>query len=137
MRFSKTSEYAIRVLTFMAYDETKVYSANFLHEELGLPYRYLTKLMTELSKKKLVQRVRGREGGFCIKKKLSQITVKDIVHAVDENMDFKRCILGFDKCSDDSPCSMHKYWEKHKKQINKMAESVSLDDLRKSKTVKL
>ncbi len=136
MQFSKTSEYAIRILTYMAHDQSKTYSANHLHKSLDLPYKYVTKLMTQLTKKKLTIMIRGRDGGFQIKEKLSSISVKDILSAIDENMDFDRCILGFPNCSEKSPCSMHNYWKGNKKSLNNMVNNVSLEDLKNSYVVK-
>ena len=54
MKLSKTSEYAIRVLVFLAGNPGKRYSVNRLHLELNLPYKYLGRLMSNLAEAEIV-----------------------------------------------------------------------------------
>lgn len=68
MHFSKTAEYAIRVLSYLHRYNTTSHSVNVLHQELDLPYKYLTKMVTDLVKKGLVNASRGREGGITLAK---------------------------------------------------------------------
>ncbi|MGZ8546907.1 MAG: Rrf2 family transcriptional regulator, partial [Sulfuricurvum sp.] len=64
MHFSKTTEYAIRVLSYLYRYNTTSHSVNVLHQELNLPYKYLTKMVTVLVKKGLLKASRGRDGGI-------------------------------------------------------------------------
>ena len=66
MNFNKTTEYAFRILSFMAEDESRIYSVDEIFKNLKIPYRYLRKLMTNLSKSELILSVQGKSGGFRI-----------------------------------------------------------------------
>ena len=129
MILSRTSEYAVRILTFMAAGEQDRYSAKFLHEQLSIPYKYLTRLMTDLSKQGCVVSIRGRDGGFTIIKDYNEISVARIIEAVDGPMHFDRCVLGFEECSDENPCAMHQFWEKNRDNIINMLEGTTLQSL--------
>jgi len=129
MILSKTSEYAVRILTFMAAGEQDRYSAKYLYEQLDIPYKYLTKLMTDLAKHGCVASIQGRDGGFTISKNLEDISIANIVEAVDGRMHFDRCVLGFDECSGENPCAMHQFWEKNKTNIISMLEGTTLRSL--------
>lgn len=137
MHFSKTAEYAIRVLSYLhRYNETS-HSVNVLHKELGLPYKYLTKLMTELVKKGLVSASRGREGGLSLAKSADAIRLCDILEAIGESLEPDHCILGFEKCDASNPCALHDQWAPSKAMIEEMLTNTTLASLILNKETKL
>lgn len=137
MHFSKTAEYAIRVLSYLYRYKQKSHSVAFLHKELNLPYKYLTKLMTELEKKELVSASRGRDGGFTLKHDANTIYLKDILEAIGEPLESKRCILGFELCDATNPCALHDQWLKPKNIIEEMLKNTSLRSLVDEKETKI
>ena len=137
MHFSKTAEYTIRVLTYLhRHDETS-HSVNILHKELDLPYKYLTKLMTELVKKGLVNASRGREGGLSLARNADDIYLCDILEAIGETLEQERCILGFEKCDASNPCALHDQWVKPKELIETMLTTTTLASLLQNRETKL
>lgn len=137
MNFSKTAEYAIRVLSYLhRYSETS-HSVNVLHKELDLPYKYLTKLMTELVKKGLVNASRGREGGLSLARDADTICLSDILEAIGEPLGHERCILGLGKCDVLNPCALHDKWVKPKEMIETMLTTTTLASLILNKETKL
>jgi Rrf2 family protein len=137
MHFSKTAEYAIRVLSYLhRYSQTS-HSVNVLHKELDLPYKYLTKMMTELVKKGLVNASRGRDGGLSLAKNSDDIHLCDILEAIGESVESERCILGFDKCDASNPCALHDQWIIPKVMIENMLTDTTLASLIDNKKTKL
>lgn len=131
MHFSKTAEYAIRVLSYLHRHNETTHSVNVLHQELNLPYKYLTKLMTELVKKGLVNASRGREGGLSLARDADKISLCDILEAIGESLEHERCILGFDRCDAANPCALHNQWAKPKEMIETMLTTTTLASLNK------
>jgi len=129
MILTKTTEYAVRVLTYMASQKQDLFSAKYLHEQLNIPYKYLTKLMTDLAKSGCLTSIRGRDGGFKITKKLKEISLARIIESVEGMESFNACILGFQECSSENPCAMHFVWEENKANFIKTLESTSLHDI--------
>ncbi|MBN2815524.1 MAG: Rrf2 family transcriptional regulator [Campylobacterales bacterium] len=136
MHFSKTSEYAIRVLSYLHRHPTQPYSVAFLHEELNLPYKYLTKLMTQLHKKGLLNSIRGRDGGFTLALDADKIFLCDILEAIGEALESNRCILGFEKCDSSNPCALHNQWLKPKALLEDMLKNTSLASLHSTESIK-
>ncbi len=137
MILTKTTEYAIRVLTFMvSQDNRELFSAKYLHEQLNIPYKYLTKLMTDLAKNNCLTSIRGRNGGFRITKKSNEISLAKIIKAVEGMNSFNACILGFHECSSENPCAMHFVWEKNKAAFIKTLENTTLNDINHMKISK-
>ena len=99
----------------MATQNNGLYTAKYLHEQLNIPYKYLTRLMTNLVKGGCLISIQGRDGGFRINKKPGEITLDRIIEVVEGMDSFNSCILGFDECSDENPCALHLYGKKIKR----------------------
>jgi len=133
MNLSKTSEYSLRVLDLMASDNNKLFRANDIYDRLQIPFRYLKKLLTSLSKSDLIISVQGKNGGYRIDKKLSDISLLDIVKATGEGTVENRCFFGYERCPNDEPCAMHDKWTNIVENINDVLKSTSLADLKEIK----
>jgi Rrf2 family protein len=131
MRFSKTTEYAIRVMVFLSDHHDRPHSVNRLHRTLNIPYKYLGRLMIKLAVKGLVKATQGKQGGYQINKNRSPIYLYEIIDIVEGLENYDRCILGFENCSDSNPCPLHTVWEPQQKSIKQMVYDTSLDDLSK------
>ncbi|MBN2895858.1 MAG: Rrf2 family transcriptional regulator [Campylobacterales bacterium] len=128
MHFSKTAQYAIRVMSYLTRYEG-VHSAATLHRELELPYKYLTKLLTQLEKSSLVTAARGREGGFSLARSADAITLHDIFNAIGEPLHASQCILGFEACDASNPCALHHQWLEPRVLIDEILLHTTLSDL--------
>ena len=114
MRFAKTTEYAIRVMVFLSHNRGEMYSVNRLHTLLNIQNKYLGKLMTKLAAAGLVNVNQGKQGGYQLNSDRSPIYLEEIINTVEGLDNYDRCVLGFDHCSDENPCSLHTYWVKPK-----------------------
>jgi Rrf2 family protein len=134
MRLSKTSEYALRVLSFMINSDTEMFSAKFLIKKLDVPDKYLRRLMTDLSKNGFIRSVQGRDGGYVFAKSATDIYLSQVVDAVEGMDKYQGCILGFGKCSDDNPCSLHTKYAPIRNDLIHFLSSTTISEL-KSKDV--
>lgn len=136
MKLSKTSEYAIRVLVFLATRPVELFSVNRLHRELDLPYKYLGRLMSKLAEVGIVSAVQGKQGGFQLARPAHQIFLNQIVVTTEGLDNFHRCVLGFDECSDENPCALHNQWGSIQADIEKMLFNSSLAELAAQPAIK-
>ena len=130
MILTRTSEYAFGILSYMATTDKELFSANLLHENLDIPPRYLSRLLTDLTKVGLIKSNRGRNGGYYFGKNLYEIHLSDIVDAVEGFESFNRCIIGKYQCDPDKPCPMHSIWAETKEKILNTLKNTTLADLR-------
>jgi len=109
----QTTKYALRVLMKMAENEKKIYSANYLHEELNIPRRYLMRLLTDLSKYGYIVSTRGRIGGFTFKIDPNDVSLADVVNSLQGYSNDPTCFFGNDNCKSEciTKCAMHEPWE--------------------------
>ncbi len=133
MFLSKTTEYAVRILIYMAAKDNDLYKTGELSQALKIPYKYLTKIMTDLARHDFITSVKGRSGGFTIAKPLTQITLYDIVNAVEGADQLHSCILGFPDCSPENPCALHYLYEENKEAMIKTMKTTTLDYFRKNR----
>lgn len=129
MNFSKTVEYSILILSYIAMHQEEKISSAALNETLKIPHKYLTKLITILVKAGLINSQKGRNGGIHLGKPASEITIALIMDALNENPQEGRCILGFEKCNPSNPCVMHNSWLEPRSLIDRMIHKTTLEDL--------
>ena len=135
MNLSKTSQYAIRILSYMTVKKQSIYPASLLISELQISDKYLKHLMTSMAKKGLIISTRGRQGGFMLKKRPDDIFLNEIIDAVDDQEKYNGCVLGFDNCSDDNPCALHNEWLKVQKEIEFLFHKTTLKQIVANKGV--
>lgn len=132
MNFSKTTSYAISVLSYMARHKGEQYSAKKLHEILNIPWPYLRQLLTSLSKSGFIYSTQGRKGGFQLQKPPDRIVLAEIIDSVEGLDVLGTCIMGFEKCPFDHTCAMHEVWEDTRASIFKVLNSTTLETLLKA-----
>lgn len=132
MNFSKTTSYAISVLSFMADHDKEMYSAKKLNELLKIPWPYLRQLLTKLSKSGFIYSTQGRNGGFQLKKPADQIILAEIIESVEGLNVLGTCIMGFDKCPFNHTCAMHEVWEETRAGILNVLNNTTLEQLKKA-----
>ncbi len=130
MQLSNSSRYAIRILAYMAdQKDSRLMNATELAEALSIPYKFLTKIMTEIVKAGLVVSIRGREGGYKFKKKTSEIMVSDILDIFNDSVKDEQCVLGIGFCNGMCKCALHDQWMEPKHLLQKMFRESSLEDI--------
>ncbi len=128
MEFSTTTKYAIQILGLMAQNKENKYSSKQLSENLNIPYKYLTKIMTKLTKNDIVSSTRGKYGGFSIIKDIKDIKIIDIVVVFDD-VNTEQCILTNDKHDFEQTCMVHDQWEKARCAIDDFFTKTTLLEL--------
>ena len=129
MDINKTSQYALRVLGFMAQNETALYIAEQISATLNIPTQYLRRLLTNLSKAGLLNSDKGKGGGFRLAKPATMIYLSDILAATEKKELMSSCIFGLENCIRDNPCPMHEQWADARGNILKILQTTSLADL--------
>ena len=130
MQLSNTSQYAIRILVFIAdKKDLQLINATELAEALFIPYKFLTKIMAELVKADLVESIRGRDGGYKLSKSASEIMVDDILNLFNDSVKDEQCVLGIGFCNGMCKCALHDQWMEPKLLMQRMFRESSLEDI--------
>jgi Rrf2 family protein len=108
-------------------------NATVLAEALCIPYKFLTKIMTELVNVGFIVSIRGREGGYRFLQKTSEIKINDILEVFNDAIVDEECILGIGFCKGDDnkgkKCALHDQWISSKKVLQKMFRESSIESI--------
>lgn len=134
--FSKKCELALQAVLFLSIKKNKlIFSAIDISEELKVPKEFVSKMLQILTASGIIGSKKGKNGGFYLARKSSQIKLIEIVRAIDGDKVFKSCVLGFPNCSNESPCPVHDKWGKIRDDTYKMLSEETLEQL-KEKTLR-
>jgi Rrf2 family protein len=111
------------------HNDTSLFNATQLAEVLHIPYKFLTKIMTEIVKSGLVTSIRGREGGYKFNKPTSKIIINEILDIFNDSIKDEQCVLGIGFCNDKCKCALHDQWVEPKHLMQKMFQESSLEDI--------
>lgn len=129
--FSKKCELGIQAVLFLSIKKNKlIFNAKEVSEELKVPKEFVSKMLQILTESGIVGSKKGKNGGFYLAKRPSQIKLIDIVEAIDGLHAFDQCVLGFPGCSHETPCPVHNKWGKIRDETYKMLSEETLEQLR-------
>jgi len=126
---SKTTEYGIRAVLYIALNSSKYITTKEIAKELKIPKHFLAKVIQKLVRSKIIYSRRGRNGGFVLRKSPDKLKIIDVVLALEGDELFKKCVLGLPNCSDENPCSVHQNWSVIREQIKQMLSERTLKEL--------
>ena len=129
MRLSTKGRYAVTAMLDLALNGTEgpVTLAD-ISENQGISLSYLEQLFAALRSKGLVRGVRGPGGGYYLGRESDEISIADIICAVDEWVEFTRC-KGRQNCQDGQRCLTHSLWDDLSQQIFIFLTDITLSDL--------
>ncbi len=125
---SRACEYAIQAALYLAKKPLGEYTLiREISKGLDIPHHYLGKIMQALVKEGILISHRGPKGGLALSKKPAEITMMDVVTAIDGTDFTTRCIIGLNKCEDTSQCPLHIAWCDKREQLKTLFAGESLD----------
>lgn len=129
MRLTTKGRYAVTAMLDLAlhFDQGAVTLAEIARRQ-GISLSYLEQLFARLRRSGLVDSVRGPGGGYNLANSPEDTTVADIIVAINENIDARRC-GGKVNCNGDERCLTHELWEQLSDRIYSFLKGISLADL--------
>lgn len=126
MKLSTKGRYAVTAMMDLAlHDRFGPVTLAEISQCQGISLSYLEQLFAKLRKKGLVEGVRGPGGGYRLARPAADVTVADIVSAVDEKVDTTRC-SGHRNCQEGKRCLTHELWTELSKQIFTFLSGITL-----------
>lgn len=130
MIYSKPCMHGLRAVLYIASRnvESPVRGEDIAREE-DLPQPFLSKILKILSSRNILHSVRGPGGGFRLARASDEISLLDIVEAIDGLSQFDECALGWKTCQDDNPCPLHNSWKEMRQGLREYLGKSSVADL--------
>jgi len=130
IRLNKITDYAVVTLCRMGSEHDGVFTAQQLAQESGVPQPTVAKLMKQLGRAGIVTSQRGAGGGYCLSRPAAEISVAEVITALEGPISLTACVDGADtSCSVMSLCPMSGNWNRVNEAIRGALEGVSLADM--------
>lgn len=118
MIFSRTSQYAIQALIYLATQPRgRMVLSREIADSLGVPSAYLAKILQDLSRGRILDSSRGRRGGFILRSGAEKTSLFDVVFLLEGIRVKRECLLGLKECGDDTACPVHRKWKRVKNEM--------------------
>lgn len=135
MKLTTKGRFAVTAMLDIAMHESSTQDINAkpvtlagISERQSISLSYLEQLFSRLRRQGLVVSVRGPGGGYRLAKNHADISVAEIINAVDEQIDATQC-GGHENCRDEGRCMTHDLWSTLNKKILDYLAGVSLADM--------
>jgi len=128
--FSNSSKYAIRTVLLLAKNQGERYTVPELGAELDIPTPYLSKILQQLSRNRIISSTKGRGGGFYVDKENLNHKMIDVIVSIEGHNIFEECILGLPKCSSKNPCWLHEDFSEFKDRMEQKLFKLSVAKLK-------
>lgn len=134
MKLQISTDYAIRIIVYLAQCEPKLCSAAEASKQLGLSYNFFGKVALPLKKAGLIASVQGINGGYRLAKKAEDITLYDVIKTMQGEILVNNCLEEGSSCSnklvaDRNNCSVHNIFASLQTQIISTLNNYSIQDV--------
>lgn len=130
MVLSKACSYGILATLYIARKEREGYvPIREISEQLKISFHFLTKILQTLNENDILESFRGPKGGVRLNKKPADVTLLDIINAIDGGDLFTECLLGLPGCGVAKPCPMHEYWSEARTRLKENFENKNLSQI--------
>ncbi|MEO1837502.1 MAG: Rrf2 family transcriptional regulator [Akkermansiaceae bacterium] len=125
---TQTAEYALRAIVYLGNEEGHPRTTAQISAATRAPASYLSKVMQRLSEKGIVGSQRGLHGGFKIRQPLTELTILDVVNAVDPILRIRECPLG-NKAHGKNLCPLHRCMDETLAHAEESFQAITVDNL--------
>jgi len=139
MKISRKSDYALRAVLYIARQTNdKRSSINAIAESERVPRDFLAKILKELTRAEILKSYQGVHGGYQLSRPAAQISVLDVIEAMDGPLGVNLCVRGETGCDCDRSdrCATHPYWKKVQVQLRNTLKSETFAKLRRASAKK-
>lgn len=126
MKLTSKGRYAVTAMIDIALNQEKgAITLSLISERQGISLSYLEQLFAKLKKAGLVSSARGPGGGYRLSRIASEISISEIICAVDESVDARKC-AGKSNCHGGDECLSHSLWNELSDTIDSFLKSITL-----------
>jgi Rrf2 family protein len=125
MQITRQADYALRAMLYLArLDPSQRAATSQIAEEQEIPPSFLAKIISQLSIAGLIHTSRGARGGVSLARKPEDISLLDVVEAIDGPITLNDCTQDPDICSFGDTCPLHEVWcETQAELVNRLQAS--------------
>ncbi|MBC7236134.1 MAG: Rrf2 family transcriptional regulator [Chloroflexi bacterium] len=133
MRLTKGADYAARGILHLAkLPPGSVALVSDIAALEGLPNSYLAKIFQDLAREGLVHSFRGAKGGFALARPASEITLRQVIEAVEGPIALNRCLAPWEGCDKIETCALYPVLAEAQKRLLAVLDNTTLQEIAQS-----
>lgn len=130
MKISTKGRYGLKAVIDLALnDSQKSVTIKSIAERQNISETYLEQLIPNLKKAGIVKSVRGAQGGYFLSREPKDITVGQILRALEGSLALVGCVDNSIECNGKDECISRIVWEKIQKSIDNTIDNITLEEL--------
>jgi FeS assembly SUF system regulator len=129
LKMGKLTDYATVIMNFLAQNPGEVHAASELANEVGISPQTALKVLKTLSKAGLLRSQRGTKGGYLLTRPAQQISMADILQAMEGPIGLTECGSSPGACVRESKCSVKTNWQRISQAVQEALAKVSLAEM--------
>jgi Rrf2 family protein len=130
LRFTKRADYGLMAVHYIAaHGDGGAVSAKRIAEQFNIPQERLAKILQRLAKKKLITSHNGPKGGYVLTRAPEEITVGQVVRALEGPVRIVSCMVEDDDCPQFSRCNLRGPVQKIQAGISSVLDTMTLAEL--------
>lgn len=134
MQLTREGDYGIRSVLYLARQPYKKISfVTEIADEYKIPRSFLAKILQKLVKAKIVRSYRGVKGGFSLARQAKEISVLDVLEAIEGRLTMNVCLADRKKCDFSRHCPIHGVWANVQAKVADVLKKSTFDDLARQK----
>lgn len=126
MLVTRKTDYAVRCVLYLARENDMIANVTEVSRNIHIPKTFLAKIFQKLAKAGLVESIRGMNGGFRLAKKPSDISLLDVMTAIQGPVGINVCAVNSKRCNKSSTCSVHPVWVELRKEVNQRLQGQTI-----------
>ncbi len=130
MQITREGDYGIRSILYLSRQPFKKISfVNEISEEYKIPRSFLAKILQKLVKARIVRSYRGVKGGFSLAKQARDISLLDVLEAIEGKMHVNLCLMDKKKCNFSKQCPVSSVWLNVQTKVSDILKKTTFDEL--------
>ncbi|MGI6104845.1 MAG: RrF2 family transcriptional regulator [Raoultibacter sp.] len=129
MDITRRSDYACRILRAVYYSDDQCISVSEISKNEDIPYSFARSIQHDLVKHGLIKTIRGVHGGVILNCDPKEVTLRDVLEAVQGPVSMAVCSTDPDYCDKSEGCAYHKAWSGADKILQDYFSSITLEEM--------
>ena len=130
MQITRSGEYGLRGLIFLAKQppEKTILVSEFAKVQ-NIPETFLAKIFQRLSKAGLLRSVRGSNGGFTLGRAAHEISMREVIEALEGPIALNRCLIRKGECEEEERCTLYPVWSEVQQRFLDILDKTTMENL--------
>ncbi len=130
IRLTRAGEYAVRAVLFLATQPSgEIIDRESVANAQSIPASFLSKILQRLTAAGIIRSYKGAAGGFCLAKPSNEISLLDVVKAIEGPLALNQCLIDVCDCENIGRCPVHPIWRQVQADIEATLSRVNFAQL--------